>query len=155
MKSTELAKTWNKSLKILWIDGDHTYEGALADIELFDKFLVPGAIVCFHDVLHSHTGPVRVFIEKLLLATSFGDCGLCGSIGWGQYIGDQPLNKSQWENKLSLYQNMSKLVPHAIRHDNGLKSNNLMYKLHRNRIPHGDIDHTKWVADRNNWQATI
>ena len=154
MKSTELAKTWDKPLKILWIDGDHTYDGALADIESFQKHLVPGAIVCFHDVLHSHSGPVRVFIEKMLLSSSFGECGLCGSIGWGQYLGQQAVSQTQWQSKLSLYRKMSKLVPFVIRHDNKLKHNNFMYKLYRNRVPHGDINHAQWIADRNNWQTS-
>ena len=62
-RSSELAGKWDASRKIrlLWIDGDHTYTGAKLDLDLLRPFLANGAIVAMHDVLHSHDGPVRVF----------------------------------------------------------------------------------------------
>jgi hypothetical protein len=33
--SRELSGRWTDPIRLLWIDGDHTYAGALADLELF------------------------------------------------------------------------------------------------------------------------
>lgn len=37
------------NLNLLFIDGDHSYEGVKADWEAFKSFLEPGSIVIFHD----------------------------------------------------------------------------------------------------------
>ena len=37
------------SLDLLFIDGDHSYEGVKADWDAYNRFLKPGAIVVFHD----------------------------------------------------------------------------------------------------------
>src|SRR4029078_13517181 len=47
MYSSELAKTWNETLRLLWIDGDHTYKGTRIDFEGFAPHLVDKAIVAF------------------------------------------------------------------------------------------------------------
>ena len=52
---------------MLWIDGDHTYHGTKVDFDLFSKFLSNGAIIAFHDVLGNFEGPIRVFMEDVLL----------------------------------------------------------------------------------------
>jgi len=38
-----------KSLDLLFIDGDHSYEGVKADWEAYKRFLRPGSIAVFHD----------------------------------------------------------------------------------------------------------
>ncbi len=38
-----------RSLDLLFIDGDHSYEGVKADWSAYKRFLKPGAIVVFHD----------------------------------------------------------------------------------------------------------
>lgn len=47
--SAEVAKSWDKPIDMLWIDGDHTYDGVKLDFELFAPFLKPTAMVVFHD----------------------------------------------------------------------------------------------------------
>jgi predicted O-methyltransferase YrrM len=47
--SETAAKTWDKPIDLLWIDGDHTYDGVKLDFELFGRFLKPTALVVFHD----------------------------------------------------------------------------------------------------------
>ena len=37
--SGAVALDWQRAIRFLWIDGDHTYEGAKADIDLFKPFL--------------------------------------------------------------------------------------------------------------------
>jgi len=153
VKSSELAKSWNLPLRILWIDGDHSYKGAMVDLEGFQRYLKPGAVVCIHDVLHEFEGPTRVLIEKILLSESFGACGICGSIGWGQYIGESTPTEKQWGEKISLSRKLSRLVPHLVSVANGLPSNRLRYKIDRARIPHSEPDLFRWLEERN--RATI
>lgn len=50
--STQVAEVVRASiseLDLFFIDGDHSYEGAKADWELYKDLLKPGAIVIFHD----------------------------------------------------------------------------------------------------------
>ena len=49
--SNEIANTWNLSIDILFIDGDHSYEGAKRDWDLFSPFVRPFGSVVFHDTL--------------------------------------------------------------------------------------------------------
>ncbi len=90
LRSEDLAPDWNRPLRLLWIDGDHTYKGTKTDFDNFAHHLRPGSVVAFHDVLHPAEGPIRVFCEQVLLSSAFGPCGLSGSIGWAQYMGTRP-----------------------------------------------------------------
>jgi len=107
-----LGPKWNRKLRLLWIDGDHTYAGAKLDFDMFSPFLSNGAIVAIHDVLHPHKGPIRVFMEDILLSGKFGLCGICGSIGWAQYLNDSQKTRLYFDHKIHLYKKLSKLVPH-------------------------------------------
>jgi len=149
MKSDKLAEIWNNPLKVLWIDGDHTYNGVMNDITLFEKYLKPGAIVCFHDVLHEFEGPVRVFMEKILLSSQYGDCGLCGSIGWGQFIGNRPISRQQWESKLLGYKKLSRLMMLVLKSHHGFKVNRHLRRFYRSLVPHGPIFPDDWIKKRN------
>lgn len=149
MRSDKLAETWDKPLKVLWIDGDHTYKGVMKDITLFEKHLKPGAIVCFHDVLHEFEGPVRVFMERILLSNQYGDCGLCGSIGWGQFTGESPITGRQWESKLLNYNKLSRLMVLVLKSNNGFKVNRYLRRFYRSLVPHGPILPDAWIKKRN------
>lgn len=50
------------SVDLLFIDGDHSYEGVKADWEAYKRFLKPGSVVVFHDCGWAH-GVVRVIEE--------------------------------------------------------------------------------------------
>ena len=39
-----------RQLDLLFIDGDHTYEGVKADYELYSGFVKPGGVIAFHDI---------------------------------------------------------------------------------------------------------
>ncbi len=149
MRSDKLAEIWDKPLKVLWIDGDHTYQGVMNDIVLFEKYLKPGAIVCFHDVLHEFEGPVRVFMEKILLSGQYGDCGLCGSIGWGQFVGTNSVSDRQWESKLSIFKKLSRLMVLVLKHNYGFKVNRHLRRFYRSLVPHGPILPDDWINERN------
>ncbi len=79
----KLSLDWVRSIRLLWIDGDHTYDGVTSDFVDFSPHLAPGGIIAFHDVMHC-AGVTRVFAERVLRSGSFGVAGVVGSIGWAQ-----------------------------------------------------------------------
>ena len=63
--STTIAKTFFHKIDLLFIDGDHSYEGCLHDWQAWSPFLNENAIVVFHDVSWSE-GVQRVIQEEIL-----------------------------------------------------------------------------------------
>ena len=63
--SRDVSSTWNRQIRFLWIDGDHTYEGAKADLDGFSKFVAQNGVIAFHDALNNFPGPIRVFVEEI------------------------------------------------------------------------------------------
>jgi hypothetical protein len=136
--SHELAREWKDTIRFLWIDGDHTYDGAKADLDMFKPHLAEGAIVAMHDVLGTFEGALRVFVEEVLDSDDFGPAGFSGSIGWAQY---RPRDGSRfrWRRRL-LGIPGRRLIPVARRADKGLHGwNKFLYKFWRPLAPHGDI----------------
>lgn len=105
--SQDLAKQWIRPIRVLWIDGDHTYRGTKQDFDLFSPFLSDGAIIAFHDVLATQPGPGRVFTNEVLLSSEFGACGISGSIGWAQHVKRPEVAARYYRQKLSLYTALS------------------------------------------------
>jgi predicted O-methyltransferase YrrM len=54
MTSQEIAETWSEPIDLLFIDGDHTYEGVKYDFEAFAPWLTRHAVVLFHDSMWEH-----------------------------------------------------------------------------------------------------
>ena len=135
--SHDLAREWKDPIRFLWIDGDHTYEGAKADLDMFKPYLSDGAIVAMHDVLGTFEGALRVFVEEVLERDDFGPAGFSGSIGWAQY---RPRDGSRfrWRRRLLAIPGR-RLIPVARRADRGLHGwNKFLYKFWRPLAPHGD-----------------
>lgn len=57
--------TWSRPVSLLWIDGDHSYEGALLDLDRWERHLLPDGAVAFHDTF-TIPGPERVFQERII-----------------------------------------------------------------------------------------
>jgi predicted O-methyltransferase YrrM len=47
--SEEAARNWKDPIDLLFIDGDHSYEGVKRDWDLFAPYVKPFGIVVFHD----------------------------------------------------------------------------------------------------------
>ena len=49
--SVEAAKAWpGAPIRLLFIDGDHSFEGAELDFLSWEPFVIPGGLIVFHDV---------------------------------------------------------------------------------------------------------
>ncbi len=145
--SAELGATWTRPLRFLWIDGDHTWDGARTDFDTFARFLRPGAIVAFHDVLHRFEGPTRAMAELVLASSLFGACGVVGSIGWGQYLGDARLAAPFQERKTRLHDQLMALVPYARTEPPYSPLNELLFKYYRARVPHAAVRAAAWARE--------
>jgi hypothetical protein len=132
--SREVAVAWNRPIRLLWIDGDHTYQGAKLDFDLFKPFLIDGAIVAIHDTLHEFEGPIRVFVEDMLRSDQFGPAGLLHTIGWAQY---RPQDGARFRRqRAQLARKAARLIPLVA---NGRKVEGLTrlrFKLQCALIPH-------------------
>lgn len=62
--SNIIGKTWDKPLGVLFIDGDHHYEQALKDYELFAKHIVVGGYLAIHDIVIT---TVRKLIDEVII----------------------------------------------------------------------------------------
>jgi predicted O-methyltransferase YrrM len=142
--SREVAKGWNRPIRLLWIDGDHTYGGTREDFELFSPCLSDGAIVAMHDALHAYEGPIRVFVEQILRSDQFGPAGFVQSVAWGQFRpGDGGKFRKERER---LARRAAPLVP-FLKDSRPLKGlTKMRYKLARSRVPRAPISAAEWNA---------
>lgn len=63
-RSEDAARSWQKPIRLLFIDGDHSYEESKKDFTLWSKFVVVSGLVCFHDI--HHWPGVTQFYEELM-----------------------------------------------------------------------------------------
>jgi MMP 1-O-methyltransferase len=142
--SREVAKSWSRPIRLLWIDGEHTYKGAKEDFDLFSPYLSKGAIVALHDALHAFEGPIRVFVEEILRSDRFGAAGFVQSIAWGQFRSDDGAPFRAQREKLA--RKAERLLP-FLKDSQPLRGlAKIRYKLARSRVPRGPIAATEWLA---------
>jgi len=135
--STDVSATWNRDIRFLWIDGDHSYEGAKADFDGFAPFLVCGGVVALHDALNNFPGPIRVFVEEILRSKRFGPAGFVHSIAWAQ---SRPDDASVFlKTRENLESRAARLLP-FVRENQQLQGlQKIRYKLTRARVPRAPI----------------
>jgi len=63
MSSNKAAGLWTKPINVLFIDGDHSYEGVKDDWDNFSPFVVKDGWVFFHDADITSPGVVKVTEE--------------------------------------------------------------------------------------------
>ena len=141
-RSEDAAAGWNRPIRLLWIDGDHTLRGAKLDFDLYAPFLVDGGIVAIHDTLHEFEGPIRVFVEDILGSDRFGPAGFLHTIGWAQYC---PSEGARYRaDRRRLARRAARLIPLVAggRQVKGLSK--LRYKLHCAFVPHAVLSPAEW-----------
>jgi hypothetical protein len=70
LSSEFVAPHWTKPIALLWIDGDHTYEGVKRDFCCWSPHLTADATVVFDDSADRNIGPFKL-IEELLASGQF------------------------------------------------------------------------------------
>ena len=142
--SKEIAGSWNRAIRLLWIDGDHSYEGAKSDLDGFLPHVVPHGVVAYHDALNAFPGPIRVFVEEVLGSDRFGPAGFVHSIAWAQY---RPEDGGAFRaTRSSLARRASRLIP-FVKNGGELKGMaKRRYKLRRYLVPHAAIDAQRWAS---------
>jgi MMP 1-O-methyltransferase len=142
--SADVARSWSSPIRLLWIDGDHSYEGAKKDLDGFLPHLAPGGVIAFHDALNAFPGPIRVFVEGILGSDRFGPAGFVHSIAWAQFRPDD--GHMFRERRSSLARRASRLIPFV---QNGTELRGLAkkrYKFHRFLVPHSAITPERWAS---------
>jgi len=145
-QSSDVAATWNhRPIRLLWIDGDHTYTGAKLDFDLFSPYLADGAIIAFHDTLFAFEGPIRVFVEEVLRSDRFGPAAFFHSIAWAQY---RPKDGARFRaERERLARPAAKLIP-FVTGDRRLKGlRKLRFKVRRVLVPHKVLSPAEWNAN--------
>lgn len=75
LSSEMVAPSWRAPVGLLWIDGDHRYEGVRRDFESWRPHLLPGATLVLDDAQDPALGPHR-------LAAELQAAGACEALQW-------------------------------------------------------------------------
>ena len=70
LPSEVIIKGWQKNISLLWIDGDHSYEGVKKDFDLWKPFLMPKAMIVFDDSNNPKIGPYQL-IQELVQSNQY------------------------------------------------------------------------------------
>lgn len=141
--SRDVAGNWNRRVRLLWIDGDHSYQGCKEDFDLFSPHLADGAVVAFHDALNAFDGPIRVFVEEILRSDRYGPAGFVHSIAWGQY---RPADGASYgRQRAQLERRAAKLIPFVADGSALRGPRKIAYKLNRSRIPRKMLSPATWL----------
>jgi predicted O-methyltransferase YrrM len=60
--------------KLAFIDGDHSYAAVCDDISRIERFLVPGAWICFDDAFSSYEGVDRAIRDRIIDSGRYECC---------------------------------------------------------------------------------
>ena len=63
LSSEMVTPRWTQKIGLLWIDGDHTYEGVRRDFECWSPHLLPDAPIAFDDSQDKDLGPHQLIAE--------------------------------------------------------------------------------------------
>lgn len=78
--SSELfSASWSEAISLLWIDGDHSYEGVKRDFECWLPHLLSNATIAFDDATDPKLGP-RKLIDELIASRKFEEVMNVGKV---------------------------------------------------------------------------
>ncbi len=60
--------------KLAFVDGDHSYDAVVEDIAAVERFLVPGAWICFDDAFSHYEGVNRAITDRIVNSGRYDHC---------------------------------------------------------------------------------
>ncbi len=86
MLSHDARPDWGDTpIDVLWIDGDHSYEGAKTDFEDWAPLVKPGGIVAGHDAYRERfPGVLKAWNETIEASGNFEPTQRCRTIAWAR-----------------------------------------------------------------------
>jgi MMP 1-O-methyltransferase len=79
--SREAERRWDgKPIRLLFIDGDHSYEGVRADFDAWSRHVIAGGVIAFDDVIDKWPGVKRCFDEVIAQDESWENYGGIGKV---------------------------------------------------------------------------
>lgn len=75
------AEIWNAPIKFIFIDGAHRFSDVSRDFNLFDKFVVSGGVVAFHDVFVKEENDIYHFVQHVASQGKYKLIGINESVG--------------------------------------------------------------------------
>jgi predicted O-methyltransferase YrrM len=78
--SSQAIKKWKQPIRLLFIDGDHTYAAVRQDLLDWEPFLIEGGVIALHDALNPAIGPAKAVVKLLLSGRRFSQLGVVDSI---------------------------------------------------------------------------
>jgi predicted O-methyltransferase YrrM len=79
------AANWTKAIRVLFIDGDHSYEASKLDYENWSPFVAPRGYVAFHDI-EAGPGVTQLYNELTQSSSSFKEVAAVNSIRVLQHV---------------------------------------------------------------------
>ncbi len=139
-----VAQGWDRPIRLLWIDGDHTFRGAKEDFDLFAPHLQEEGVVALHDALNAFEGPVRVFVENILRSDRYGPAGVVQSTAWGQFRPEDGKKFRELRNRIE--QRARRILPFVVNGQPVKGLRKIGFKLARSRVPRTAISPAAWSA---------
>ena len=66
--------------RMIFVDGDHTYQGVKKDIEALSGALASGGYICFHDYCSSFPGVIQAVDEMVFSSVQYEQKNLIKSL---------------------------------------------------------------------------
>ncbi|MCA9124367.1 MAG: class I SAM-dependent methyltransferase [Planctomycetaceae bacterium] len=143
----EISDIWDRPLRLLWLGCEHSPEGAETDFDEYCEHLTDGGIVAFQNAVKRRDGGLVVFTEDVLLDEHFGAAGVCGSVAWARYHKDPDVARKFRDQKSTLYQCLTPLIPFVADGQKRSWWSRLSLKLHERRIPHQEFEPESWLRN--------
>jgi predicted O-methyltransferase YrrM len=91
--SHDVAQEISGPLGVVWIDGDHSYDGVRQDFEDWFPKLATGGWVAFHDTVDQWYGPTRLAGELLRTRRDLADVGVVGTLMYARKMAPSSVNR--------------------------------------------------------------
>lgn len=94
--SDKAFEDWRQPIRLLFIDGDHSYQAVRRDLKQWGQFVVDKGVIAVHDALNPGVGPPRAIVEVILAEKKFSQLGVIDSVFFA--IKSPPQSAKDWIN---------------------------------------------------------